>query len=327
MAEKADNQGPAPKETTFRSFTPEQSANYAENRLDYHPRLYNLVLSHHQSTGGQLDTLLDVGCGPGTAVRSLASVFNHALGIDPSEGMITTARSIGGVTHTDETIRFEACTIDDVSAQTPTATSPGPLQAAGSVDLITAATAAHWFDMAVFWPRAARLLKPGGSVALWVSGPILVDPSMPGGVAIQAAIDGFEQALDAYMVPGNRVGRGLYVDLTLPWMLEAPVPEFERDSFLRKEWDVGEGKEPIDEFYRNQRPPNVDVLVMVLATASPYIRWREANAGSVGTEADPLQVMRKEIEKVMQDAGMDPKTGLIEGGVGAALLMVKKKAD
>ncbi|KAH6855606.1 S-adenosyl-L-methionine-dependent methyltransferase [Chaetomium sp. MPI-CAGE-AT-0009] len=322
MAEKTDNQGAAPKENTFRSFTPEESANYAENRLDYHPRLYNIVLSHHQSTGGQLDTLLDVGCGPGTAVRSLASVFNHALGIDPSEGMIATARSIGGVTHTNEPIRFEVCAIEDVSSQ---ASSPTP--EAGSVDLIIAATAAHWFDMAVFCPHAARLLKPGGSVALWISGPLLVDPSMTNGVSIQAAIDDFEKALHAYMAPGNRVARGLYVDLTLPWMLETPVPEFDRASFVRREWDVGEGKDPIDEYYNNQRPANVDTLAMALATASPYVRWRQANPDAVGTEADPLQVMRKEIEKLMQDAGMEPKTGLIQGGVGAALLMVKKTAN
>ncbi|EAQ87136.1 hypothetical protein CHGG_03755 [Chaetomium globosum CBS 148.51] len=321
MAEKTNGQGTiAPKESTFRSFTPEQSANYAANRLDYHPRLYNIVLSHHQSTGGQLNTVLDVGCGPGTATRSLAGLFNHAVGIDPSEGMITTARSLGGVTHANnKPIRFEVCTVEDVTAQ-------AALEA-GSVDLLTAATAAHWFDMASFWPHAARLLRPGGTVALWIGGPILVDPSMPNGVAIQAAIDGFETALDDYMVAGNRAARGLYVDLVLPWMLETPVPDFEQASFVRKEWGVGEGKEPADEYYNIQRPANVDSLALVFATASPYIRWREANPDAVGTEADPLEVMRKEIERLLQDAGMDPKTGVIKGGIGAVLLMVKKTAN
>ena len=317
MTEKNDDQGAAPQEATFRSFTPEQSANYAANRLDYHPRLYNILLSHHQSTGGQLNTVLDVGCGPGTATRSLASVFQHAVGIDPSEGMITTARSLGGVTRTNnEPIRFEVCTLESVTSL-----------AAGSVDLITAATAAHWFDMSTFWPQAALLLRPGGTVALWIGGPILVDPSMPNGVAIQAAIDGFETALDDYMAPGNRVARGVYVDLVLPWMLETPVGEFERDSFVRKEWDIGEGKEPIDEYYNIQRPPTADVLALTLATASPYVRWRDANPDAVGTETDPLEVLRKEVERQLQDAGTDPKTGVIKGGIGAALLMVKKKAD
>jgi SAM-dependent methyltransferase len=317
MGEKAGGQGTAPKETTFRSFTPEQSANYAANRLDYYPRLYNILLNHHQSTGGQLNTVLDVGCGPGTATRSLASVFNHTVGIDPSEGMITTARSLGGVTHTtNEPIRFEVCTIEGVTSLE-----------AGSVDLITAATAAHWFDMSTFWPQAARLLRPSGTVALWIGGPILVDPSMPNGAAIQAAIDRFETALDDYMAPGNRVARGVYVDLVLPWMLETPVGEFERDSFVRREWDIGEGKEPIDEYYNIQRPPTVEVLALTLATASPYVRWREANPDAVSTETDPLEVLRKEVERQLQDAGVDPKTGVIKGGIGAALLMVKKKVD
>ena len=35
-----------------------------------------------------------------------------------------------------------------------------------SVDLLTAASAAHWFDQARFLVEAARVLKPGGCMAL-----------------------------------------------------------------------------------------------------------------------------------------------------------------
>lgn len=31
-----------------------------------------------------------------------------------------------------------------------------------------AAQAAHWFDWGKLWPEAARVLKPGGSLASWV---------------------------------------------------------------------------------------------------------------------------------------------------------------
>jgi hypothetical protein len=29
---------------------------------------------------------------------------------------------------------------------------------------------AHWFDMSKFWAQAAQLLRPGGTVAIWVRG-------------------------------------------------------------------------------------------------------------------------------------------------------------
>ncbi len=122
-------QGP---EKTFRAYTSEQGAAYAEHRHGYHPNFYRLIVDHHTSTGGTPDTILDVGCGPGTAVRGLAPHFAHAIGIDPSEGMITTARSLGGASSTGEPIRFTVSTAEALEGI-----------ADGSVDLLTVATAAH----------------------------------------------------------------------------------------------------------------------------------------------------------------------------------------
>ncbi|MFI5145197.1 MAG: class I SAM-dependent methyltransferase [Ignavibacteria bacterium] len=39
--------------------------------------------------------------------------------------------------------------------------------ASGSVDLITVATAIHWFDREKFFKEAKRVLKPGGILAVW----------------------------------------------------------------------------------------------------------------------------------------------------------------
>ncbi|AEO69702.1 uncharacterized protein THITE_2120388 [Thermothielavioides terrestris NRRL 8126] len=324
MTDKSGPQSAAPpSETTFRSFSREQGENYAQHRRNYHPRLYQMLLDYHKSNGGQLDTLLDVGCGPGTAVRTLAPQFAHAIGLDPSEGMLAVARSLGGATATSEPIRFEASTIEDAST-----TGLSPPLADGSVDLIISATAAHWFDMAVFWRHAARLLKPGGTVALWCSGGIVVDPAMANGPAIQAAIDGFELALDDYILPGNRLARTLYAGLQLPWTLDNPVPEFDRDSFVRREWGTAAGAEPIDEFYAGMdKPAPAGVLAMVLATTSPYVRWREAHPAEVDTDSDPLQVMKKKINALVEGQGADGGPLLVRGGVAAVLLMVKKKSE
>ncbi|KAK3301742.1 S-adenosyl-L-methionine-dependent methyltransferase [Chaetomium strumarium] len=342
----------AAKETTFRSFSRAQGASYAQHRLDYHPRLYQLVLDHHNATGGRLDTLLDVGCGPGTAVRTLAPHFAHALGIDPSEGMIATARSLGGyccsgsgsTPEKKEPIRFEVSTVEELEMGI---SRDGTGIQEGSVDLLVAATAAHWFDMSVFWPLAARLLRPGGTVALWTGGRILVDADQRCGSvpnnnakAIQVALDRFDAAVDEYFLPGNRMVSNLYADLQLPWMLERPVAEFERDGFVRKLWDNGttssgggtedgeKGEGYIKEFYTgDQKGADVEVLVKILATTSPYIRWREANADAVDTDKDPLQVMRREIELALEQGGVGGGKRLVKGGVAGVLLMVKKRAQ
>lgn len=319
MADKADAPNTGPSEKTFRSFNREQGANYAQHRRDYHPRLYQILFDYHQSTGGRLDLLLDVGCGPGTVVRTLAPRFARAVAVDPSEGMLEVARSLGGTSGSQEPIRFEVSTIEEVS------TRLDPPIADGSVDMIIAATAAHWFDMNVFWPQAARLLRPGGTVALWCSGHMMVDPTIPNGAALQAALDKFEVALDDYMVPGNRMARSLYADLPLPWTLETPVPGFDKTSFVRKVWDNKPGAEPIDQFYAGpaQAAP-VSMLTAVLATTSPYVRWQEANPEEVGTDSDPLRVMRNEMDALVEGLGSDGKPGLISGGVAGVLLMVKR---
>jgi hypothetical protein len=50
-------------EKTFSSYTKDQGANYAKLRRGYHPNLYKTVVDYHTSSGGKLDTLLDIGCG------------------------------------------------------------------------------------------------------------------------------------------------------------------------------------------------------------------------------------------------------------------------
>lgn len=158
------------EEKTFRQYTQEQGKAYAASRHGYPPQLFQTIIDHHTSTGGQLDTVVDVGCGTGEAIRGLAPHFTNAIGLDPSEGMLSVARSALGTSSTESGepgIRFEFSTAEDLGAGQ--GGSP-PVIADGSVDLLSAATAAHWFDMDRFWPRAARVLKPGGTVALWARG-------------------------------------------------------------------------------------------------------------------------------------------------------------
>lgn len=166
---------PPPREATFKNYTAAQGQTYARHRPGYHAALYEQILAHHAATGGRRDALLDVGCGPGTVLQVLAPRFAAATGIDPSPGMVASARAEGAAwaTAAGAPVRFEVAAAEDL-AGLPDA----------SVDLLTAASAAHWFDLARFWPRAARVLRPGGTVAFCEYRPVVGPSGAPGkGVA------------------------------------------------------------------------------------------------------------------------------------------------
>ncbi|OAX78949.1 hypothetical protein ACJ72_06740 [Emergomyces africanus] len=312
------------EEKTFRSYTPGQGSTYAQSRPGYDPEIYQLVVDHHTSTGGQLGTILDVGCGPGTAVRGLAPYFAHAIGLDPSEGMINAARSLSGSasssTSTQEPISFHVSTAEELGAKL------SPPIADNSIDLVTAATAAHWFDMARFWTRAAQVLKPGGSVAIWAGGNIRVSPSMPNSAAIQAIVDEFDDKhLGPYMEPGNLLVRNLYSDLQLPWTAGS-ASEFDESSLIRKVWD-GTGDDDGDSrrFLMNQVKVDLNTLEKMIGTGSPITRWREAHPDTAGTEQDVVKIFRRGIERVLHESGVEKGKEVVEGNVTGVFLIVKKK--
>lgn len=133
-------------ENPWGAFSDRQSKCYAQNRRSYSPKLYETILDFHKSTGGRLQSLVDVGCGPGVAVRDLAEHFSTAVGLDSSEGMIDAAREMGGSAASGP-IRFELSAAEELG----TSLSGNPILPDGSVDLIIAANSAHYFDQAKFW--------------------------------------------------------------------------------------------------------------------------------------------------------------------------------
>lgn len=314
MAEATNTSAPFAEERTFKSFTHEQGKNYAQHRLDYSDVVYQTVLEQHISTGGKLDTLADVGCGPGIVAHALSPHFTHAFGLDASEGMISSARSLGGVTSTDEPIRFEVSSAEQLGSNL------SPPLADASVDLITIATAAHWIDMSRFWPRAAQVLRPGGSVAIWTSGESQVHPSMPNAAAVQAVVDAHEKEyLEPYVASGNNLAKNLYIDLPLPWTLDNKVPEFDEASYFRRTWEAG------DDFMKGDQSVNMKGLEMIMSTTSPVARWREAHPDLVGTEQDVTRVLRRKIEKLLHEAGVEEGQEVLKGALGGVVMVVKKK--
>ena len=90
-----------------------------------------------------------------------------------------------------------------------------------SVDLVTVAAAAHWFDLEAFGVEVRRVLRPGGLLAVW---------SYHAGI-VEAPFDEvfqrlYQEVLRPYFAPGARLVDERYETLELPGSAVA-APRFE----------------------------------------------------------------------------------------------------
>ncbi|GAA5808540.1 hypothetical protein MFLAVUS_001931 [Mucor flavus] len=122
---------------------------YSKFRPFYSPEVYSLIDQFHLQSQGQYNLAIDVGCGTGQSTVETAKKFKQVYGID------TLAEQIQHGTPRDN-ITYQVGPAEDLS-QFQTA----------SVDMITSSTAFHWFDHAVFFKEAKRVLKPNGTLAVY----------------------------------------------------------------------------------------------------------------------------------------------------------------
>ncbi|KAI1885301.1 hypothetical protein AGOR_G00218740 [Albula goreensis] len=110
-----------------------------------------LVLQYLDKKKGQPHMLaVDLGCGTGQNTRLLAPHFQQVVGIDISECQLEEARAVPGLPN----ITYRVGAAEELPF------------ADGSVDLLTAASAAHWFHPERFLKEAGRILRPRGCMAL-----------------------------------------------------------------------------------------------------------------------------------------------------------------
>ncbi|BFG29008.1 hypothetical protein CerSpe_152820 [Prunus speciosa] len=101
----------------------------------------------------------DVGTGNGQAAISVAQHYEQVIGTDVSESQLQ-----HGIPH--PRVRY-AHTPLNITDEEVIALVGGE----DSVDLVTVATAVHWFDLPKFYNLVSRVLKkPGGVLAVWTYG-------------------------------------------------------------------------------------------------------------------------------------------------------------
>ena len=116
---------------------------YARFRPEYPPELAACLASLAPDTA----LAVDVGCGNGQLTRHLAAHFSAVAGFDPSGDQIAHAAP-------QENIDYGCAPAEDL---------PLPSH---SASLITAAQAAHWFDLPRFYTEARRVAAPNAILAL-----------------------------------------------------------------------------------------------------------------------------------------------------------------
>lgn len=211
---------------------------YAAFRPAYPAALFTWLA---QSCAGH-ETAWDCATGNGQAARGLAPHFREVIATDASAAQIRHAAPSPGVVY-----------------------RVGRAESSGfshhRVDLVTAAQAAHWFHLPRFYAEVARVLKPGGVLAIWGYGRL----TLP-------------EPLDMPL-------RRFYADTIGPWWppertlidgayrgLEFPFVEFEAPAFeIEVEWDLAR-------------------LLDYVSTWSAVGRYRTAKG------SDPLPMLTAELE-------------------------------
>ncbi len=193
---------------------------YRKYRPDYPDELFAYVagLVHEH------DHALDVGTGNGQAAVKLAGYFKQVTATDVSPQQIEHAITRPNITY------YAA----------PAESSGLPDKA---INLVTVATAAHWFATEKFYTEVRRVIRPGGAIAIWAYYVPTINPTID-----ELVKRYYFDILDKYWSPETYHGRCNYRTLLFPFT-EIQTPVFA----CRMEWQL----ENLIGFFRSFSPATV----------------------------------------------------------------------
>lgn len=219
------------------------ASDYARFRPRYPEALFDWLAAQAPSRA----LAWDVATGSGQAATALASRFARVVATDASAAQLASAETRPNITYRCEPA--EHASLPD-----------------GDVDLVTVAQALHWFDHAAFFREVARVLRPGGVLAVWCYEVFEATPEVDAVIS-----DLYHRVVGPYWPPERRWIETGYADLALPF------PRVEAPPFaMSLEWDL-------------------DALVGYLGTWSAVQRYRQDR------HEDPLVSARARLARVWGD--------------------------
>jgi SAM-dependent methyltransferase len=218
---------------------------YAASRPGYPPELFAWLSSLTQTH----DLVWDCATGNGQAARSLADHFTRVVATDGSEEQLKQAAP-------HPTIEYRVALADNSGLN------------AKSVDLITVAQAAHWFDLDTFYKEVRRVLKPGGVLALWTYEFF----AMGDKAVLECLMNFYNNTVGPYWPKERHLVREGYRTLPFPFDVEITAPAFS----LKVSWKLSQ-------------------ILGYLGSWSAVKRFKEAN------HADPVESLAKELAPLWGD--------------------------
>lgn len=189
----------------FKDHFSSRSQDYAAYRPTYPPELAAFIAAIAPSR----QCVWDCGCGNGQLSRLLAHEFESVIATDPSPEQLSKA----GV---DPKIDYLCEPAEKTS------------QADGSVDVVTVAQAAHWFDLDTFYKEVRRVGKTGTIVALITYG--VIEAEGPPAHALEVL---YWSKIGPYWPPERKLVEEGY--RTLPF----PFEELDPPSFaMTADWNL-----------------------------------------------------------------------------------------
>lgn len=182
---------------------------FAQEYARFRPTYPDALFEHLAGLCDRRELAWDCGTGSGQAAVGLARHFRRVVATDASFFQVASAPSAGRVF-------YVVCTAER-----------GALRE-GSVDLVAAAQALHWFDFAEFYAEARRVVTPEGVIAVWGYGL----PSVNG--AIDELVKSFyRDVVGPYWPARRRFVEDGYRSIPFPF------PELEVAPLdLEAEWDL-----------------------------------------------------------------------------------------
>ncbi|XP_070561241.1 putative methyltransferase DDB_G0268948 isoform X2 [Ptychodera flava] len=187
---------------------------YQKFRPTYPIEVVDRIIKYLQEKKPAPFTLaIDVGCGSGQSTRNLSPYFKKVIGFDVSDTQIEEATKNERIRNVEYRVSAaETLPADDES-----------------VDLVTAAQAAHLFHRTAFYTEVDRILKPNGCLALYGYG-IVQFHNNPKGRELQRVFDEhYDDVLRRCWPDVRQHVVDLYRDIKLPYS------DAERDDSLKLE--------------------------------------------------------------------------------------------
>ncbi len=192
----------------FKDHFSRQAEIYAKARPTYPEDLFEYLAA--KAPARQL--CWDCATGNGQAATSIARYFEQVIATDGSPQQITNAVKRNNITYRVGTA--EQSGLPD-----------------SSVDLITVATAAHWFNLDLFYKEAERVAKPNGLLALWTYSEAKISKK------IDELMEWFMyDYLHDYWPDGRWYVRNKYETLPFPYTAMQTPDFFCRMNWNRQQW-------------------------------------------------------------------------------------------